>query len=152
MLKGLAVSSDDVPAGERAELPAYSGGIMRERRGSGEIVLQRRRALRLPVRTEVTCIFGAVTLSASTANLTSTGCFIETEFPVLESAVVDLTLHLSDGPEPAKVSGHVVRVQRRQDDRPGFAVEFNCIDDTTCSRIDDLVERATAPRGIDEDH
>jgi hypothetical protein len=125
---------------------------MRERRKSGEIVLQRRRALRLPLRTEVTCLFGDVTLSAATANLTSTGCFIETETPVPDNAVVDLTLHLSDDPEPAKVSGHVVRVQRRQDDRPGFAVEFNCIDDATCSRIDDLVERATAPRGIDEDH
>jgi hypothetical protein len=46
----------------------------------------------------------------------------------------------------------VVRVERRQDDRPGFAVEFNWIDEATCSRIDDLVERAAAPRGIDEDY
>jgi hypothetical protein len=126
---------------------------MRERRKSGEIVLQRRRALRAPLRTEVTCLFGGgVTLSAATANLTSTGCFVETETPVPDSAVVDLTFHLPDDPEPAKASGYVVRVQRRQDDGPGFAVEFNCIDDATCSRIDDLVERATAPRGIDEDY
>ena len=124
---------------------------MRERRGSGEIVLQRRRAMRLPLRTEVTCLFGGVVLSAATANLTSTGCFVETETPVPDSAVVDVTLHLPDDPEPAKASGHVVRVQRRQGDRPGFAVEFTCIDDATCSRIDDLIERATAPRGIDED-
>ena len=125
---------------------------MRERRKAGEIVLQRRRAQRAPLRTEVTCLFGDVTLSASTANLTSTGCFVETESPVPDSAVVDLTLHLSDDTEPAKASGHVVRVERRQDDQPGFAVEFNCIDDATCSRIDDLVERAIAPRGIDEDY
>ncbi len=125
---------------------------MRERRGSGEIVLQRRRAMRLPLRTEVTCLFGGgVTLSAATANLTSSGCFVETETPVPDSAVVDLTLTFSDDPEPAKASGHVVRVQRRQGDRLGFAVEFDCIDDATCSRIDRLVERATAPRGIDED-
>ncbi len=124
---------------------------MRERRGSGEIVLQRRRALRLPLRVEVTCLFGGVTLSATTANLTSTGCFVETETPVPDDAVVDLTLHLKDDPEPAKASGYVVRVQRRQGDQPGFAVEFNGIDDATCSRIDDLVERETAPRGIDED-
>ena len=125
---------------------------MRERRKSGEIVLQRRRAQRAPFRTKVTCLFGDVTLSAATTNLTSTGCFVETETPVPDSAVVDLALHLSDDPEPAKVSGQVVRVERRQDDSPGFAVEFNCIDDATCSRIDDLVERALAPRGIDEDY
>ncbi len=97
-------------------------------------------------------MFGGVSLSAVTANLTSTGCFIETEIPLPDSAVVDLTLHLSDDSEPAKVSGHVVRVHRRQDDRPGFGVAFDCIDDATCSRIDDLIERVTAPRGIDEDH
>ena len=124
---------------------------MRERRGSGEIVLQRRRAMRLPLRTEVTCLFDGVTLSATTANLTSTGCFVETETPAPHLALVDVTLHLKDDPEPAKASGHVVRVQRRQGDRPGFAVEFTCVDDATCSRIDDLVERETAPRGIDED-
>ncbi len=124
---------------------------MRERRGAGEIVLQRRRAQRAPLRTEVTCLFGDLTVSASTANLTSTGCFIETESPVPDSALVDLALHLSDDPEPVKVSGQVVRVERRQDDSPGFAVEFNSVDDATCSRIDDLVERAFSPRGIDED-
>ncbi len=125
---------------------------MRERRDSGEIVLQRRRAQRAPFRAEVTCLFGDEILSASTANLTSTGCFVETETPVPYNAVVDLTLHLSDDSEPVKISGHVVRVERRQDDSPGFAVEFNCIDDATCSRIDDLVERVFAPRGIDEDY
>jgi hypothetical protein len=92
-----------------------------------------------------------VILSAATANFTSTGCFVETETPVPDNAVVGVTLHLKDDPEPAKASGRVVRVQRRDGDRPGFAVEFDCIDDATCSRIDDIVERATTPRGIDDD-
>jgi hypothetical protein len=47
-------------------------------------------------------------------------------------------------------SGEIV-LQRREGDRSGFAVEFTFIDDSTCSRIDDLVERATAPREIDEE-
>ncbi len=115
---------------------------MRERRKSGGAVLERRQVQRPPIRTEVTCLFGGESLSAETANLSSTGCFVETETLVPESAVVELTLHLSDDPEPAKASGRVVRVHRRQDERLGFAVEFDCIDDATCSRIDRLVERA----------
>jgi hypothetical protein len=152
MLKGAAVLSDYIPAAKREESPLHGGEIMRERRKSGEIVLQRRRAQRAPFRTKVTCLLGDVTLSAATTNLTSAGCFVETETPVPDNVVVDLTLHLSDDPEPAKASGRVVRVERRRDDRPGFAVEFNCIDDATCSRIDDLVERKIALSGVDEDY
>ena len=115
---------------------------MEERRRSGEAVLERRRTPRVPLRTEVTCRFGGVSLSAATANLTSAGCFVETETPVPEHTAIDLTFHLSDDPEPAKASGRVVRVHRRQDGRLGFAVEFDGIDDATCARIDRLVERA----------
>ncbi len=115
---------------------------MRERRRSGEAVVERRRIPRGPLRTKVTCLFGGVSLSAATANLTATGCFVETETPVPKNAVVELTLHLSDDLKPAKASGRVVRVHHRQDGRPGFAVEFEGIDDATCSRIDSLVERA----------
>ena len=125
---------------------------MRERKGPGEIVLQRRSTQRIPLRVEITYQVDCETLSASTANLTSAGCFVETETPVLNDSLVNLTLHLSDDPEPAKVSGHVVRVQRRHGDQPGFAVEFDCIDKETCERIDDLNERAAAPRGFDEDY
>ena len=115
---------------------------MEERRKSGGTVLERRRTLRPPLRTEVTCLFGGESLFAITTNLTAAGCFVETETPVPESAVVELTLHLSDDPEPAKASGRVVRVHRREDEWLGFSVEFDCIDDATCSRIDRLVERA----------
>jgi c-di-GMP-binding flagellar brake protein YcgR len=125
---------------------------MRERRGPGEIVLQRRHTQRIPLCVEITYQIDGETLPASTANLTSAGCFVETEIPVPNDALIDLALHLSDDSEPAKVSGHVVRVQRRQDDQPGFAVEFDCIDKETCERIDDLIERAAAPRGFDEDY
>jgi hypothetical protein len=44
--------------------------------------------------------------------------------------------------KPAKASGLVVRGHRRRDDRPGFAVEFDGIDDATYPRIDRLVEQA----------
>ena len=114
---------------------------MEERRRSGEAVLERRRTPRVPLRTEVTCLFGGVSLSGATANLTATGCFVETETPVSEHTAVDLILHLSDDPEPAKASGRVVRVARREGDALGFAVEFDGIDDATGSRIDHLVER-----------
>ncbi len=115
---------------------------MGERRRSGGTVLERRRAQRPPLRTEVTCLFGGESLLAITTNLTTAGCFVETETPVPESAVVELTLHLSDDPEPAKASGRVVRVHRRENEWLGFSVEFDCIDDATCSRIDRLVEWA----------
>ncbi len=115
---------------------------MEERRRSGEAVLESRRIPRVPLRTQVTCLYGGVSLSAATANLTSTGCFVETETPIPEHTAVDLTFHLLDDPDPVKASGHVVRVARREGDPLGFAVEFDGIDDATCSRIDRLVERA----------
>jgi uncharacterized protein (TIGR02266 family) len=114
---------------------------MGERRRSGETVRQRRRAPRAPLSSLVTCLFGGKSIIAMTTDLSAAGCFLETETPVPENAVVELTLHLADDPEPVKASGRVVRVHRRQDERPGFAVEFDCIDDATCSRIDRLVER-----------
>ena len=115
---------------------------MGERRRSGETVLERQRTPRAPLRTLVTCLFGGESFIAMTTDLSTVGCLLETETPVPENAVVELTLHLSDDPEPAKASGRVVRVHRRQDERLGFAVEFDCIDDATCSRIDRLVEWA----------
>ncbi len=115
---------------------------MGDRRRSGEIVLQRRRAPRAPLRSLVTCLIGGESFIAMTTDLSAAGCFVETETPVPESAVGELTLHLSDDPEPAKASGRVVRAHRRQDERLGFAVEFDSIDDATCSRIDRFVEWA----------
>ena len=115
---------------------------MEERRRSGEAVLFSRQTPRAPLRIEVTCLFGGGSLFAITTNLSATGCFVETETPVPKHTAVDLILHLSDDSKPAKASGLVVRVHRRRDDRPGFAVEFDGIDDATCSRIDSLVERA----------
>ncbi len=115
---------------------------MGERRRSGETVIQHRRAARTPLRTLVTCLIGGESFIAMTTDLSAAGCFLKTDTPVLQNAVVELTLHLADDPEPAKASGRVVRVHRRQDERLGFAVEFDCIDDATCSRIDRLVEWA----------
>jgi hypothetical protein len=115
---------------------------MGERRRSGETVRQRRRAPRTPLRTLVTCLIGGESFIAITTDLSAAGCFLETETPAPKNAVVELTLHLADDPEPAKASGRVVRVHRREDEWLGFSVEFDCIDDATCSRIDRLVERA----------
>ncbi len=115
---------------------------MGERRRSGETVIQHRRAARTPLRTLVTCLIGGESFIAMTTDLSAAGCFLKTDTPVLQNAVVELTLHLADDPEPAKASGRVVRVHRRQDERLGLAVEFDCIDDATCSRIDRLVEWA----------
>jgi hypothetical protein len=115
---------------------------MGERRRPGEIVLQRRRAPRALLRSLVTCLSGGESFIGIITDLSTAGCFVETETPVPENAVVELTLHLSDDPEPAKASGRVVRAHRRQDEWLGFSIEFDCIDDATCSRIDRLIEWA----------
>ena len=115
---------------------------MRERRSSGEIVLQRRRAERAPFHTEVTCLFGDVSFSAITMNLSTTGCFVETGTPVPLLAAVDVILHLSDDLARAKVGGHVVRTHLHPADTLGFAVMFDCIDDARlCYRSPSCVTR-----------
>ena len=83
--------------------PRTTGRAVRERRNSGEIVLQRRRSERAPFHTEVTCLFGEVSFSAITMNLSTTGCFVETGTPVPLLAAVDVILHLSDDLAPAKI-------------------------------------------------
>ena len=109
---------------------------MRERRASGAIILDRRRASRMPMRFDVTYSHGSDTFSATARNLTTYGIFVETEESVPTGASIELVLHLpDDGGGPAKVMSQVTRPARRRDEVPGFAAEFTGLGEATKSRI-----------------
>jgi len=117
---------------------------MRERRTSGEILLERRGTPRLPLRVDVTCTVAGACFSGGTTNLTVAGLFLETDTPVSPGAEVELTLELPGDGEPLKASGRVVRREQRVGDTPGFAVEFLSLDDSACTRIEALVKETLA--------
>ena len=91
---------------------------MRERRSSGDAVLERRKAPRWPIRVEVSWLFAGVEGSGTTVDLTAHGFFLCTETYAPLKAVVEFTLDLPDRDGPAKATGRVVRVARREGDTP----------------------------------
>jgi uncharacterized protein (TIGR02266 family) len=115
---------------------------MRERRSSGDFVLERRRTPRPPLRIPVSCSFAGVGGAGSTENLTVHGFFLRTDTPAPLDTAVELALDLPDHGEPVKTTGRVVRLARREDDTPGFAVEFEHLDESARKRIAVLVEQA----------
>jgi len=70
------------------------------------------------------------------------GCFLRSDTSVPLGAAVEVALDLPDGGGPVEAAGRVVRVARRMDDPLGFAVEFECLDDSARARIAALVELA----------
>jgi uncharacterized protein (TIGR02266 family) len=115
---------------------------MRERRSSGDFVLERRRTPRLPLRIEVSYSFSGGMGAGTTENLTVEGCFLRTDAPVPLDAAVEFVLDLPDEGGPVKAAGRVVRIARRKDDPLGFAVEFECLEESARARIAALVEQA----------
>jgi hypothetical protein len=115
---------------------------MRERRSSGDFVLDRRRASRWPLRIEVSWSFAGAEGTGTTENLTVHGFFLCTDRSAPLDAEVELALDLLDRGGPAKTTGRVVRVARRKEDTPGFAVEFEHLDQSLQERIAALVEQA----------
>ena len=113
---------------------------MRERRTPGEFVLDRQRTPRVPLRVDVACNIAGAGFSGTTENLTVHGLFLETETPVPHDAEVEVVFELPGGEEPVKASAHVVRLARREDDTPGFAVEFESLDEPAHARIAALVD------------
>ena len=115
---------------------------MRERRTSGEFVIDRRRVPRVPLHVDVTCSHDGACCSGTTQNLTVHGLFLETETQVLPDTEVEVVLELPGDEEPIKASGRVVRLARRKNDTPGFAVEFESLAEPARARIAALVEEA----------
>jgi len=107
-----------------------------DRRASGEIIVDRRRASRTPLRFEVVCAHEGASFDATARNLTCYGVFVETEERVPADAPLELTLYLPDDETaPAKVMARVTRPAQRANEVPGFAADFEGVDETTALRI-----------------
>lgn len=113
---------------------------MFNRRAKPEERVERRGAQRADVRCEVEFLCGSVLYVATAENLSVSGAFVATEVGVFYGQPVDVKLTLDDASDPIKVVGKIVRLARRRDERPGFGLEFESIDDVTRRRL----ERAVA--------
>lgn len=113
---------------------------MRDRRSKREVESDRRAASRIPIRCEVDFLVDGVTYSANAENLSVDGVFVATELEVFDGLEAHVSLYLNDEPDPIKIVGSVVRLARRRDERPGFAVEFGSTDDATRERIQSAIE------------
>jgi Tfp pilus assembly protein PilZ len=76
-----------------------------------------------------------ITYSAQAENLSERGVFVATEMEVFDGLEAHVSLYLDDASDPIKIVGSVARLARRRDERPGFAVEFGSLDETTRARI-----------------
>jgi hypothetical protein len=116
---------------------------MADRRQSGNLIVDRRRASRLPLRFELEYSFAGASFEATARNLTIHGIFVETEEPYPKSGSVELSLKLPDDDgASAKVMGNVTRAARRRDEVAGFAADFIALDDDTARRIGSILKRA----------
>jgi uncharacterized protein (TIGR02266 family) len=120
---------------------------MRERRESGEIVMERRRTTRVPIRVGVTCSIAGARFTGTTVNLTVYGLSLATDIPVPPDAEVEVVIELPDGEKPVQVSGRVARLARRKNDPPGFAIEFEDLQESARARIAAIVDDALADLG-----
>ena len=120
---------------------------MREHRKSGEIVVERRRTTRAPIRVGLTCSIAGACFTGTTVNLTVHGLFLETEIPVPPDAEVNVVIELPGDEKPVQVSGHVARVARGKNDPPGFAIEFDDLEEPARARITAAVDDALADLG-----
>jgi len=114
---------------------------MRDRRSTGRLETERRSAERVPIRAEVEFLVGGVLYVAPAENLSVMGAFVATELGVFHGLSVDVSLTLEEAADPIKLVGKVVRFARRRDERPGFAIEFEPMDDATRERIEAAVSR-----------
>ena len=109
---------------------------MEDRRETRPVDVERRGAERFAVRADVEFLVGGVLYEATAENLSIKGAFVATELGVFHRMPVDVSLTLEEGTEPLKLVGKVVRIARRRDERPGFAIEFDPMDDATRERIE----------------
>ncbi|MCP4896798.1 MAG: PilZ domain-containing protein, partial [bacterium] len=62
-------------------------------------------------------------------------------------AEVEVVIELPGDEKPVKVSGRIARLAQRKDDSPGFAVEFDNLEEPARARIAALVDDALADLG-----
>jgi type IV pilus assembly protein PilZ len=82
-------------------------------------------------------------------NINEGGLFVETERPAEVGTLVSLQFRIPGSEDPVMSRGRVVRVSAGDDDAsPGMGIEFEHLDDTARSRIDELVRklRSAPPR------
>lgn len=115
---------------------------MQDRRASGSVETERRSAERASVRCDVEFLVGGVVYVATAENLSVKGAFVATELGVFHGLSVDVSLTLEDAADPIKLVGKVVRLARLRDERPGFAIEFESLDDATRARIQSAIQSA----------
>ena len=115
---------------------------MQDRRATRQDATDRRTAARVAMRCEVEFLVGGVTYSAMAEDLSLTGVFVATEVEVFDGLPADVSLSLEDESDPIKIAGTIVRLARRRDERPGFAVEFGSIDEATQARIRSAIQDA----------
>ncbi len=108
---------------------------MEDRREKRDEQIESRSAERFAVRADVEFVVGGVHYVATAENLSVQGAFVATEMGVFERMPVDVSLFLEPTAEPLKLVGKVVRLARRRDERPGFAIAFDAISDATRKRI-----------------
>lgn len=94
------------------------------------------------VRCDVEFLVSGVLYEASAENLSVRGAFVAAEVSVYEGLPVDISLTLDEASYPIQLVGKVVQLVRRRDERPGFAVEFEYLDDVTRARIRAVTEAA----------
>ena len=79
--------------------------------------------------------------SEFTTNINEGGMFVGTDDPHAIDTLLTLQFQLPGSPEPCAVSGRVVWIRHEADEEGprGMGIEFETLDDTTRSRINDLV-------------
>ncbi len=103
--------------------------------GSGEIVLERRKTYRLPVRVPVFADGFGIDSSTVTVNLTAGGMYVETrESPPLQASL-ELSLCLPGDEAPLELTGRVVRNGDDPKEPTGVGIEFIAVDRRAHDRL-----------------
>ncbi len=106
---------------------------------TGEIVLERRKTYRLPVRVPVFADGFGIDSSTVTVNLTAGGMYVETrESPPLHASL-ELSLCLPGEAAPLELTGRVVRNGNDPKEPVGVGIEFMAVDRHAHDRLTHFV-------------
>ena len=107
-----------------------------EESGSDRRKLPRTQAI-IPVDYSTVDVF----FSEFTTNINEGGMFVGTDQPHPVESMVTLRFRLPGGEAPCEVTGRVIWLREAADEEGprGMGIEFDTLDDTTRTRINDLV-------------
>ena len=108
----------------------------------GEIVMERRKTYRVPVRVPVFSNGFGVDSSTVTVNLTAGGMYVETHESPAVSTALDLSLCLPDGQDPLRLTGRIVRSGNAKEPT-GVGIEFMAVDRYSHDRLRRFVDGVT---------